>query len=52
MPKRRKRSDIYTKYRRILRMPGLSNKRIDEMRKNLGLIVQTICECVWKKKVY
>jgi hypothetical protein len=52
MPKRKKRPDIYAKYRGILKMPDLSNKSIDEMRKNLGLIAQTICEHVWKKKFY
>jgi hypothetical protein len=50
---RRKRSpNIYEKYRRILGMPDLSKKKIDEMRKYLGLIAQTICEQVWGKKFY
>jgi len=52
MPKRKKRPGIYAKYRHILRMPGLSNKKINEMRKNLGLIAQTICEHIWGKKFY
>jgi hypothetical protein len=52
MPKRRKQPDIYAKYRCILGMPDLSNKKIDEMRKNLGLIAQTICEHVWGKRFY
>jgi hypothetical protein len=38
MAKRGKRLDIYAKYRRILKMPNLSNKKIDEMRKNLNSI--------------
>jgi hypothetical protein len=52
MRKRKKRPDVYAKYRRILKMPDLSNKKIDEMRKNLGFIAQTICEHIWKKKFY
>jgi len=47
-----KKVDIYEKYRRILKMPGLTNKEIDEMRKHLGLLAQTICEHVWGKKFY
>jgi len=52
MTKRGKRFDIYKKYRCILKMPNLSNKKINEMRKNLELLAQTICEHVWKKKFY
>ena len=52
MLKRKKRPDIYDKYRRILKMPDLSNKKIDEMRKNLGLIARSICEYDWKKIFY
>jgi hypothetical protein len=52
MPKRKKSLDIYDKYRRILRMPDLSNKEIDEMRKYHGLLAQAICEHVWGKKFY
>jgi hypothetical protein len=47
-----KKVDIYDKYRCILKTPGLTNKEIDEMRKHLGLLAQTICERVWKKKFY
>ena len=49
---KKKKVDIYEKYRRILKMPGLTNKEIDEMRKHLGLLAQTICEHIWKKKFY
>jgi len=52
MPKRKKRPDIYDKYRRILNMRGLSRKSIDEMRENLCLVAQIICEHVWGKKFY
>ncbi|HUU50575.1 MAG TPA: hypothetical protein VMW81_06430, partial [Nitrospinota bacterium] len=52
MPKRKNQSNIYTKYRCILKMPDLSNKEIDEMRKNLVLLAQTICEHVWMKRFY
>jgi hypothetical protein len=44
--------DIYEKYRCILNAPDLTNKEIDEMRKHLGLLAQTICEHVWGKKFY
>jgi hypothetical protein len=49
---RKKRSDIYEIYRRILKMQGLSRKSIEEMRKNLELVAQIICEHVWGKKFY
>lgn len=49
---KRRKADIYEKYRRILNMPSLTNKETDEMRKHLGLFAQTICEHVWKKKFY
>ncbi len=49
---KKKKVDIYEKYRRILKMPGLTNKEIDEMRKYRGLLAQTICEQVWEKKFY
>lgn len=49
---KKKKTDVYGKYRRILKMPNLTNKDIDEMRKNLGLLAQTICEHVWGKKFY
>ena len=49
---KKKKVDIYEKYRRILMMPDLTNKEIDEMRKHLGLLAQTICEHVWGKKFY
>lgn len=52
MPKKEKRPDIYDKYWSILKTPNLSNKKIDEMRKNLIFLAQTICEHVWKKKFY
>jgi hypothetical protein len=52
MVKRRKGLDIYAKYRRILKMPDLSNRSIDKMRENLELLAQTICEHVWRKKFY
>jgi hypothetical protein len=52
MPKRKRRPDIYEKYHRILKMRRLSRKSIDEMRRNLCLVAQTICEHVWGKKLY
>ncbi len=49
---KKRKVDIYEKYRRILKMPGLTNKEIDVMRKHLGLLAQTTCEHVWEKKFY
>ncbi len=49
---KKKKVDIYEKYRRILKMPGLTNKEIDVMRRHLGLLAQTTCEHVWKRKFY
>ena len=53
-PKRRKRSglDIYTRYREILEMRDLSRREIDEMRENVRLLAQAVCEHVWGKKLY
>ncbi|MHC4269537.1 MAG: hypothetical protein ACYSTS_13840 [Planctomycetota bacterium] len=48
----KKKVDIYEKYRCILNMRGLTNKEIDVMRKHLGLLAQTTCEHVWKRKLY
>ena len=47
-----KKKDILNEYRWILGKPELSNKKVEEMRKNLKLIAQTICEHVWGKKFY
>ena len=49
---KRRKINIYEKYRRILKMPKLEDKEIDEMRKNLSLLAQTICEHIWGKKFY
>jgi tRNA C32,U32 (ribose-2'-O)-methylase TrmJ len=48
----RKKDSIHDRYRRILNRPGLTDREIDEMRKNLSLFAQTICEHVWGKKFY
>ena len=50
--KRKRKRDIYSKYRRILKMPGLTNEEIDEMREHLRLLARTICEHVWDKTFY
>lgn len=50
--KKNLRRDIYQKYRAILATPNLTKDEIDEMRKHLRLLAQTICEHVWGKKVY
>ncbi len=49
---RKKKVDIYEKYRLILKMPGLTNKEIDVMIKHLGLLAQTISEHAWGRKFY
>jgi len=49
---KRIKTDIYEKYRSILKMPRLTNKEIDEMRKHFTLLAQTICEHVWGEKFY
>jgi len=54
MPRKRKKGkpDIYQRYRRILEIPDLPAKEIEEMRKHLGLLAQTVCEHLWGKKLY
>jgi len=49
---KKRKTDIYKKYRQILKRPDLTKKEIDEMRKNLSLFAQTICKYVWGKKFY
>lgn len=46
------KKDIYQKYRAILSMPDLTQNEIDETRKHVRLLAQTICEHVWGKKFY
>ena len=56
IPKRRRRktrqSKIHEKYRQLLKRPGLTAEQIEEMRKHVILLAQTICEHVWGKKFY
>lgn len=47
-----KENHLYNQYRKELNMPNLTEKEIDEMRKNIKLIAMTICEHVWKKKFH
>ncbi len=49
---KKRKGDIYEKYRSILKMPDLTNKEIDVMRKHLGLLAQTTYEHVWGRKFY
>lgn len=44
--------NIYDKYRKILETPNLTEKEIEEMRRNMKLLAMIICEHVWKKKFY
>lgn len=43
---------IHEKYRRLLRRPGLTVEQVEEMRKHVIRLAQTICEHVWGKTVY
>jgi hypothetical protein len=45
-------SKLHDKYRELLKQPGLTAEQIEEMRKHLILLAQTIREHVWDKKVY
>ena len=49
---KKRKGDIYDKYRQILKLPDLTKKEIDEMRISMTLFAQTICEHVWGKKFY
>jgi hypothetical protein len=51
-PKNNKNGNINEKYRRILRMPSLKEKEIEETRKNLIIFAQIICEHFWGKNLY
>ena len=50
--KKNRKKDIDDTYREVLQMPDLTNKEIEQMRKNLILLARTICEHVWGKKFY
>lgn len=39
-------------YRKLLNAPDLTRKEIDEIRRHVQRIAQTICEHVWGKKVF
>ena len=49
---KRRKVNIYEKYRQILKMPDLTKKELDKMRKNLSFIARTICEHIWGKMFY
>jgi len=52
MPRKPKKGepDIYERCRRILKMPDLPAKEMDEMREHLCLLAQTVCEHLRGKK--
>jgi len=54
MPRKPKKGepDIYERCRRILKMPDLPAKEMDEMREHLCLLAQTVCEHLRGKKFY
>jgi hypothetical protein len=39
-------------YRKMLQTPDLSDQDIDDMRKHVVQLVQTLCEHVWGKRFY
>lgn len=39
--------NVYKQYRQALGMPNLTVKQVDEIRRHLILLAQTICEHVW-----
>ena len=39
-------------YRRVLQAPGLSDQQIEDMRKHVVQLAQTLCEHVWSKPFY
>lgn len=39
-------------YRRLLRMPDLSDQQINDMRKHVIRLAQALCEHVWGKPFY
>lgn len=49
---RKKKKDICDQYRELLQMPELTDSQIDEIRKPMILLAQTICEHVWGQKFY
>ncbi|MEN6520073.1 MAG: hypothetical protein ABFD46_02845 [Armatimonadota bacterium] len=50
--KHKKKLSIQAKYRQILGMPNLTDSEIEEFRKPVILLAETICEHVWGKKFY
>jgi hypothetical protein len=52
-PRRKIRHNkLHEQYRQLLKRPGLTPEKIEEMRKHIILLAQTICEYVWKTKFY
>jgi hypothetical protein len=51
-PRQKKKRDIRDQYREILQMPDLTDSEIDEIRKPMILLAQTICEHVWGQRFY
>lgn len=49
---RKKKNSIYDEYREVFEMPELTDRQIDEFRKPMILLAQTICEHVWGQKFY
>jgi hypothetical protein len=56
MPEKTTKSAKSTKmrdlYRKVLGRPELTDREIDEMRKHVIRLAQTICEHVWGKRFY
>jgi hypothetical protein len=50
--KNQKRRNIYDEYRRILNQVDLDDAEVEDIRENMKLLAQTVCEYIWKKKFY
>jgi hypothetical protein len=48
----RRTRKIHELYRRVLGRPALTDREIEEMRKHLIRLAETLCEHVWGKNFY
>jgi hypothetical protein len=47
-----KSAKVQGQYRKILGRPALTDREIEEMRKHIIRLAQTVCEHVWGKRLY
>ncbi len=50
--KQKKKPGIYDEYREAFQSPDLSDSEVEELRRPIILLAQTICEHVWDQKFY